>query len=117
MDALEGWRVAMLSNDPVREADCYADHVDRYFLQTDVTRDYVLQYLQKMRARGDSTQNIGISRVTMSKNPDSTVEVHFVEDFQFVQSGEVKSGIVRTVLHFIKQNGDFKITFERQFNS
>jgi hypothetical protein len=53
----------------------------------------------------------------MSKNPDSTVEVHFVEDFQFVQSGEVKSGIVRTVLHFIKQNGDFKITFERQFNS
>jgi hypothetical protein len=114
--ALRNWRDALVSNDPARLADCYAGTVDRYFLQTNVTHDYVKQYIVNMHDRGDSVTDEGISQINLQRISASTVEARFIETFDSLAVGQDKKGTVRTILHFTKEVGAWKISYERQLN-
>lgn len=115
--AINSWRDAMLSNDPARLADCYAGTIDRYFLQTNVTHDYVKQDILKLHDRGDVFKDEAISQISLQSISDSTVEAQFIESFDSLTAGQDKKGTVRTILHFIKEGGAWKISFERQLNT
>src|ERR1035437_8648930 len=114
--ALRNWRDALVSNDPARLSDCYAGTVDRYFLQTNVTHDYVKQYIVNMHDRGDSVTDEGISQINLQRISASTVEARFIETFDSLAVGQDKKGTVRTILHFTKEVGAWKISYERQLN-
>ena len=115
--AINNWRDAILSNDPSRLADCYAGTLDRYFLQTNVTHDYVKQYIMNMHDRGDFVRSEQISQISLQRLSDVVVEAQFIETFDSVSASQDKQATVRTILHFTKESGGWKISYERQLNS
>jgi serine/threonine protein kinase/ketosteroid isomerase-like protein len=115
--AINNWREAILSNDPSRLADCYSGTLDRYFLQINVTQDYVKQYIMKMHDRGDFVRSEQISQISLQRISDAAIEAQFIETFDSVSAGQDKQATVRTILHFTKESGGWKISYERQLNS
>jgi ketosteroid isomerase-like protein len=114
--AINNWRDALISNDPARLANCYAETVDRYFLQTNVTHDYVKQYIVNMHDRGDFVRTEQISEIGLQRLSDTAVEAQFIEAFESFSAGQERQGTVRTILHFVQEAGVWKISYERQLD-
>jgi ketosteroid isomerase-like protein len=114
--AINHWRDAIISNDPSRLADCYAGTLDRYFLQTNVTHDYVKQYIMSMHNRGDFYRSEQISQISLQRISGAAVEAQFIETFDSTSAGVDKHATVRTILHFTNEAGGWKISYERQLN-
>lgn len=109
------WRDAILANDPDREITFYAHNVGRYFLQTDLDREFVYQYLVQAKELGSSASLLNFSDISITEGPDMTYRVRFKEDFVLFQAGTESSGSVKTELHFVKEDGEWLINYERQF--
>jgi eukaryotic-like serine/threonine-protein kinase len=113
-DALAAWKQAMLQNDANRLAACYANHVERYFLQNNVTSDFIQNYLQGAYAGGYSLQSLDMQGVQQTPNDDGSVQVDFQESSSAIVKGALKQYSVHTILRFIKEDGSWKINYERQ---
>ena len=115
-DAVERWRRAVISNVPSQQIQPYATHLDRYFLATDWTRDQVLDYLAKQHIDGEFS-SLQIRDIVIDSEGPNSASVHFEKDFSYKRKGETTSAVVRSVLHFVREAGDWKISYERDFKS
>ncbi len=115
-DAVAKWRVALLSNNPDQQAEPYANFVERYFLATNWTNAQVKDYLTKLHSDGDFAA-LSLSNVAVDTQSESAAEVHFTKDFTIWRKGVTTTAIVRSVLHFVRENGEWKVNYERDFKS
>jgi hypothetical protein len=117
LDALNEWRQALLSNDPDRQLGCYAPHLERYFLKSDVDRSFVFSDLMAQREQGSSVVNLSIDQVKTAIESDVITDVDFVENVSFVRHGRPRSLTVHTFLKLTKAEGTWKIFYVRQLNT
>ena len=113
--ALGQWTQAMLSNDPDREAASYAPHLDRYFLQSDVSRDFVRHYLTQVRDGGTTFTQYDISNLLTIPEPDGSVQARFNKEATFATPTGPKHQTTHSVLTLRPIDGTWKITSERDF--
>ncbi len=113
--ALRQWTQAMLSNDPNREAACYAPELDRYFLRSGVTQDFVRQYLTAFHNGGSTFTAFNISDIQARPEPDGSAEVRFNKEVELATPSGPKHQALHSTLHLKRINGAWKITSERDF--
>ncbi len=114
---LRRWQTALLSNDAAQVAPSYATSVERYFLRTDVSRAYVRDYMQAEEERGTTLMTYDLRDTTIDHVSADEVEVRFVANFSVNAPKGMKTGSARTLLKLRREDGDWKIFFERDFNS
>jgi hypothetical protein len=114
--AVETWRQAMLSNDADRLATCYASEVSRFFLVSNVSHDWIRDYLEKTRGDGYAIQSLDINNLTQTRNADGSVEVDFQQVFSNTSKGVLKQHDVHTTQIYVLEDGSWKIEYERQAN-
>lgn len=115
--ALGRWQRALLSNDATQIAPSYAMEVDRYFLQTGVSRAWVLDYMERMEERGVRLTAYDLQNITIKHLAQGEAEVGFQAAFQFSTPSLDRKGNARTVLRLRREEGDWKIFYERDFRS
>ena len=114
---LHRWQQALLSNDAGQIAASYSTSVRRFFLQTDVDRGYVREYMKEEEARGSRLTRYELDHVSIEHVGHNAVDVHFVASFAVSAPAGEKSGNARTLLKLHREDGDWKIYFERDYNS
>lgn len=112
--AVEEWRQALLTNAPAQQVQPYANHMERYFLAHDWTKEQVYNYLQKLHYDGGFTAFV-IRDLVVDAETDSTASVHFTKDFSIERNGNTTSAVVKSVLHFERAGHEWKINYERDF--
>jgi hypothetical protein len=117
LDALNEWRQALLSNDPDRQVKCYAPHLERYFLKSDVDRSFVFSDTMAQHEQGSLVVSLSIDQVKTTAESDAITDVDFVENVSFVRHGLPRSVTVHTFLKFAKTEGTWKIFYVRQLNT
>ncbi len=113
--ALHRWQEALLSNDARRIVPSYAPQLDRYFLQTHVTRDYVQRYMAREEDRGSWLLDYDLRDVNIAHDGPDTAEVRFDAKFTVSAARGERSGRARTELKMRREDGDWKIYSERDF--
>lgn len=113
-DAVMSWKQAMLSNDPVQLAECYAAHLDRFYLQSNVDNKYVLEYWTAEQANGNAVLGLDIDNLRFTHGDGPDVQVDFFENLTATQNGLRKQSKVHTVLIFTDVEDAWKIRYERQ---
>jgi hypothetical protein len=115
---LERWAAAMRSRDPVAQASFYADPVDRYIDQKNVSNAVLVG-----EKRADIERRLGLWTVKLndvvveSKTPsEATVrlEKHFIVETEPSQVSEL---FVKTRLQLKLVNGQWKIASEREIRA
>lgn len=117
LDALNEWRQAVLSNDPDRQVSCYAPHLERYFLKSDVDRSFVFSDLMAQHMQGSSVVSLSIDQIKTTAESDAITDVDFVENVSFVRHGLPRNVTVHTFLKFAKTEGAWRIFYMRQLNT
>jgi hypothetical protein len=115
---LEKWAAAMRSRDPVAQASFYANPVDRYIDQKNVSNTVLVG-----EKRADIERRLGLWTVKLndvvveSRTPsEATVllEKHFIVEAEPSQVSEL---FVKTRLHLKLVNGQWKIASEREIRA
>ncbi len=114
---LRRWQTALLSNDAAQVAPSYAASVERYFLRTDVSRAYVHDYMSKEETRGTTLMTYDLRDMTIEHVNADEVDVRFVANFSVNAPKGMRTGSARTLLKLRREDGDWKIFYERDFNS
>ena len=114
--AFQSWRLALLSNNPHLQAQPYADHIHRYFLASDWSRSQLEDYLRRFDSRS-SFRDVEVSDVNYEPESDGSTGVSFMKHFSVQGNGVVTTAVVRSVLHFVRENGELKINYERDFKN
>lgn len=117
LEALDEWRQAVLSNNPERQVGCYAPHLDRYFLRTDVDRSFVFSDLMAQHEQGSSVIGLSIDQVKTATESDVIADVDFIESVSLVRHGLPRNITVHTFLKFTKVEGKWKVFYVRQLNT
>ncbi len=115
--ALRNWIAAMRSNDPSRISQCYADRVDRYFLQQNWDRQSIKNYLTRWFQGGRKQFGaFGLSSLTIQAETPDAAQVKIVKSMTISDLSGQHESLTRSELHFEKmQNGEWLITSERDF--
>ena len=114
--ALGRWQRALLSNDAAAITPSYAQKIERYFLQSGVTRSYVGSYLKTEEGRGSRLVSYDLSQVAIEHVGHNAVDVHFVAGFRVKTPAGEKTGNTRTLLKMHREEGDWKIYYERDYS-
>ena len=114
---LRRWQTALLSNDAAQVAPSYSASVERYFLQTGVSRNYVREYMRAEEARGLQLMSYDLRDVQIEHVSAGEVDVRFVAKFTVRTPNEERSGSARTLLKLRPEDGDWKIFYERDYRS
>lgn len=115
--ALRRWQRGLLSNDAEKAAPSYATKVSRYFLRSDVSRAFVRDYMRGEQARGVRLVRYDLSQVSIDHVGHNAVDVHFVAAFTVKMPSGERTGGTRTLLKLHREDGDWKIYYERDYNS
>ena len=112
--ALQHWAETMRSNTPSQIAACYAQQVDRYFLRLNVTNDFIRDYMTKWLAtrRVAKFELVEISPEEMTTNA-ATLSV--IKDTTEVEGGSSTEKLVHSRLSLKREDGQWKISSERDF--
>lgn len=114
--ALENWAKANESNDPTLLSNCYADHVDRYFLRLNVTNTFVHDYMDAWLKEHDSRVTMfKIKDVTFENATTTTVQLRLVKEVVTTNSKGAAERLTPSQLSLKKVAGEWKITSERDF--
>jgi len=113
-NAFNEWVDAERSNDPQRIAACYAQHVDRYYLQTNLNHEQLADYLVQEHQHGTSLLSLGVNNLAFTNLADGHVSVTFIESYDFQRDTGESTGKVNTTLHFLLEGGTWKVDYERQ---
>ena len=114
---MEEWAASMRSTDAERQASFYAGHLDRYFLKTDVSHDFVLRDKADFLRRGKRVEMFDLENVAVKDRTDSAARIRLVKHYvvQDGRSGPVAEKLVRSELSLEKIQGLWEITGERDF--
>ena len=113
-DALSAWATAEESNDPARQAECYSDQIDRYFLSRNVSKDYVRDYMTTW-LKEHSRRVVTFSPKDIAVEDESTeqVKVRLVKDVVTKDDQGSSERLTRSILYLRKENGQWKIFSEQ----
>ena len=113
-DALSAWATAEESNDPARQAECYSDKIDRYFLSRNVSKDYVRDYMTTW-LKEHSRRVVTFSPKDIAVEDESTeqVKVRLVKDVVTKDDQGSSERLTRSILYLRKENGQWKIFSEQ----
>ncbi len=114
---LEQWAASMRSTDATQQASFYAGHLDRYFLKTDVSHDFVLRDKADFLRRGKRVERFDLEDVAVQDQTDSAARIRLVKHY-VVQAGPAQPAaerLVRSELSLRKIDGTWEITGERDF--
>ena len=112
---LRRWQEAQLSNDAGQVALSYAPMVDRYFLRSHVNREFVRANLLVQQARGISLRSYTLRHIEIGQVSGEDVEVHFLASFTVDSPEGERTGDARTELKLHREEGDWKIVYERDY--
>ena len=115
--ALRQWAQAMVSNDPNREAACYAPEIDHYFLQSGVTQDFVRRYLAQVHRQGTLATAFNVSNLSETPQPDGSVEARLTKEVTLNTPAGPRQVTTHAVLVFKHVDGAWKISSERDLRS
>ncbi len=116
-DRLEQWAASMRSTDATQQASFYAGHLDRYFLKTDVSHDFVLRDKAEFLRRGKRVEQFDLENVAVKDRTDSAARIRLVKHYVVLASrtGPASEKLVRSELSLRKIDGAWEITGERDF--
>lgn len=116
--ALEAWTLAMRSNDPERISECYADRVERYFLQENWDREAIRNYMTRWFQGGTKRiDGFSVSTLAFKSESDTLSVVGITKDLIINDSTGRHEHLIRSELHMEKTgHGRWLITSERDFN-
>ena len=107
----------MKSTDAAQQASFYAGHLDRYFLKTDVSHDFVLRDKAEFLRRGKRVELFDLENVAVTDQTSSAARIRLVKHY-VVQAGpsqQPSEKLVRSELSLRKIDGLWEITGERDF--
>lgn len=116
-DRLEQWAASMRSTDATQQASFYAGHLDRYFLKTDVSHDFVLRDKEDFLRRGKRVELFDLENVAVKDRTDSAARIRLVKHYVVLagRAGPASEKMVRSELSLRKIDGTWEITGERDF--
>jgi hypothetical protein len=82
-------------------------------LVKDTEKEHVFAYYSTAHAEGKLFEDVELSDISIDDQLSPLVRVQFQQHFTY--GG--KTATVRTVLHLTKQDGGWKINFEREFSN
>ena len=115
--ALQDWITAMRTNDPDRISACYADPVDRYFLQQNWNRNAIRTYLTRWFHGGEKRiVAFDVSIVDLQLDPNNVFIAKIVKTMDILDSSGDRHLVARSELRFVQNvNGMWYIASERDF--
>ncbi len=116
-ERLDQWAASMRSTDPAAQASFYANHLDRYFLRTDVNHAFVLRDKQDFLRRGNRVDRFQVEDVQMQDRTDTSGRLRLLKHY-VVRAGPNAPAVerlVRSELSLRKIDGEWEITEERDF--
>lgn len=117
LERLDEWAASMRSTDAAVQASFYANHLDRYFLKTDVNHIFVLRDKQDFLRRGNRVDLFRVEDVQVKDRTDSSARLRLLKHYVMHagQAAPAVERIVRSELSFRKIDGKWEITEERDF--
>ncbi len=115
-ETLHRWAQSMTLNDPRAEAAEYAPRMDRYFLRTNVSRDFVEADKAAYLRKGNRTASFEVKDLEIENQTDTTANVRLVKDVTWSQSTTgATHKLIRSQLWLRRTEDGWKITGERDF--
>ena len=112
---LAAWTESFKSKDVARQVDCYAPVVDTYFLQYNVSRDFVASNKSKAFAAIKEVRSFEISDITTEITSSSTATVKFRKKWDTaLASGKTFSGEEIEQLQLVRLDAGWKISSEKE---
>jgi hypothetical protein len=91
---LAAWASASAHNDPATESTFYAPTVDRYFLQRNVSREFIRNDKQAYRDRGNRMQRFTVSDLNFQFPSPSSAVVSFTKTWSVL--GPMQTGFLHS---------------------
>lgn len=113
--AISGWASALAQNDANAAASYYAESVSRYFLQRDVTREFVKDDKQSFLDSGKRMQSFTVGDLQFENNSSDTATVLLTKNW-FVSEpagSSGRQGATRSRLWLQRTSEGWKITGEQ----
>ena len=112
---LTAWTESFKSKDLDRQVDCYAPMLDAYFLQHNVSRDFVRSNKSKAFAAIKEVRAFEISDITAEITSSSTATVTFRKKWDTaLVSGKTFSGEEIEQLQLVRLDSGWKISSEKE---
>jgi hypothetical protein len=116
---LHGWASAMQTRDANAQAAFYADTVDRYLDQRNVSRDAVLRDRESTIHMRQGLWTVKMEKIVVEQQSDTEAQVRLVK--HFMDEPDPSSGILESFvpskLTLKRVGGDWKITSEQDLSS
>jgi hypothetical protein len=113
LQAVRQYASAMLANDSAAEARSYAQHVDKYYLRTDVDNQFVRDDKQAFLDHGNRVTSLELKDMTVEDQTPTTASVRYTRDVSWVNGSASTHKDIRSLLH--KFGDGWKIVYEQDF--
>jgi hypothetical protein len=111
---LQNWAASMRTKDANAQAAFYADTLDRYLNQRNVSREAVLRDREATNRMRKGLWTVKMEDVVIERQTGSEAEVRLVKHFMDEQeTSEILESFVPTRLTLKRLNGEWKITSEQ----
>jgi hypothetical protein len=111
---LQNWAASMRTRDANAQAAFYADTLDRYLNQRNVSREAVLRDREATNRMRKGLWTVKMEDVVIERQTGSEAEVRLVKHFMDEQeTSEILESFVPTRLTLKRLNGEWKITSEQ----
>ena len=111
---LQNWAASMRTRDANAQAAFYADTLDRYLNQRNVSREAVLRDREATNRMRKGLWTVKMEDVVIERQTESEAEVRLVKHFMDEQeTSEILESFVPTRLTLKRLNGEWKITSEQ----
>jgi ketosteroid isomerase-like protein len=114
-EAVNRYASAMLANDPDAEAKAYADHVDRYYLKSNVDNSFVREDKKAFLDHGNHITALKLHDLSVEDRTSTTASVRYVRDVTWVNGSTSTQKDIRSLLHLQKFGDAWKIVSEQDF--
>jgi hypothetical protein len=111
---LQNWAASMRTRDANAQAAFYADTLDRYLNQRNVSREAVLRDREATNRMRKGLWTVKMEDIVIERQTESEAEVRLVKHFMDEQeTSEILESFVPTRLTLKRLNGEWKITSEQ----
>jgi len=111
---LQNWAASMRTRDANAQAAFYADTLDRYLNQRNVSREAVLRDREATNRMRKGLWTVKMEDIVIERQTDSEADVRLVKHFMDEQeTSEILESFVPTRLTLRRLNGEWKITSEQ----
>jgi hypothetical protein len=111
---LQNWASSMRTRDANAQAAFYADTLDRYLNQRNVSREAVLRDREATNRMRKGLWTVKMEDIVIERQTDSEADVRLVKHFMDEQeTSEILESFVPTRLTLRRLNGEWKITSEQ----